>query len=405
MQAVPSVLVPRPPLALRSAARVESAPQDRFVPSADPEVGLLQTRFDRGEPETAEDLKRHMARWPTLKAVVAFGPDGAGNTTAIVAGRPEDRTASSLQGMHKVLARLASSPSIKYAAEKHQVGYQSPRQLGPEAVSVRLPGPMDAKAMNRALSEGFAANAGELGVKLPPGRVALLVGGPSGAGKTTLAERIDDMLPDRRAVHLQCDMYYRNWEDPDYPRTPKRSLYWDNPEAMHLDELSRDITQLLSTGKASLPVFDFKTGKRLPERQEVELGENDVLVLDSIFANNPRIVQALETQNLPHVTLFMDTERGEDRLVRRIVRDYEHRGAGAQFTFDCWEETTLPGEVAFVRPTLLQLDPAHDGFYRSQIPTDRGLSVEEIRERVLDIEARGLKPDYDAFSALLPREH
>ncbi len=394
MQAIATVL-PRPALSVRAQAPTVKTeqPQDRFVPSAVPEVAL----YESPRPNL-DELKQKLSRWPGMQAIVAYSPDGQGNTRALIVGRPEDHTASSLQGTHKVLARLASSPSLKYAAQKYQVGYQPARKLDEQTIELRLPGPQDARSMNRILSEGFAPNAPDLGLQLPSGRVALLVGGPSGAGKTTLAERMQPMLPERRVVHLQCDMYYRNWEDPDYPKTPQGTLFWDNPAAMHIDELSRDITELLSTGKATLPVFDFKTGKRLPERKPVELGENDVLVLDSIFANNPKIVQALETHGLTYRTLFMDTERGEDRIVRRIVRDYEHRGASAQFTFDCWEQTTLPGEVQFVRPTLLSVDPAHDGFYRTALPTDSGLSLEEIRQRVRELEEQKVKPSYQAFA-------
>lgn len=366
---------------------------DRFTPSFQ-DVGLVPMRID-DEQQAARELKQKLIQWPAVKAFVGFGPDANGNTTALIAGRPEDVTSVSLQGMHEVLARLASSPDLKYRAQVHKVGYEPAREIAPEVVRVRLPGRYDSASLERTLHQGFQPNPTTLGVTLGPGRVALLVGGPSGAGKTTLADKIQGMLPERKVVTLQCDMYYRNWEDPDYPRTPAGTKFWDNPEAMHMDELSRDIAELLKTGKTSVPVFDFTTGKRQAKEKTVELGPDDVLVLDSIFATNPKIVDALDAAGLPHATLFLDTERGEDRLVRRIVRDYEHRGASAQFTFDCWKETTLPGEVQFVRPTLLALDPAHDGFYRSQMPEDRGLTVDRIARRVKELEER--PPSYQAF--------
>lgn len=379
----PFVTPPRP---------AASAPSDRFTPASE-DVALIPMPV-RDEAKAVGELKRELARWPSLQAVVGFGPDQNGNTTALVAGRPQDVQAVSLQGMHKVLARLASSPELKLRAQQYQVGYQPARVIAPEVVRVRLPGAYDAAGLQKTLADGFQPNPSGLGVELPPGRVALLVGGPSGAGKTTLAERLGGMLPDRKVVTLQCDMYYRNWEDPDYPKTATGTKFWDNPEAMHMDELSRDIATLLRTGRAEVPVFDFATGKRKPEKQTVELGENDVLVLDSIFATDPKIVGALE--GLPHATVFVDTEKGEDRLVRRIVRDYAHRGAAAQFTFDCWKETTLPGEVQFVRPALLTLDPAHDSVYRSQMPQDRGLSVDQIARRVGQLQDR--PPTYEAFA-------
>ncbi|MEW6279788.1 MAG: hypothetical protein AB1758_14265, partial [Candidatus Eremiobacterota bacterium] len=200
MQAVASALRPvASVLTLVVRPAPERVEADRFAPSSQPEVHLMPVNFTRStDAEVLEELKRHMARWPTLKATVAFGPDGNGNTASIVAGRPEDASATSLQGMHEVLARLASSPSIKYAARRYPVSYQPARPVGPDAVKVRLPGPMDAPTLNQALSEGFQANPRELGVTLPPGRVALLVGGPSGAGKTTLSQRVGEMLGGRR---------------------------------------------------------------------------------------------------------------------------------------------------------------------------------------------------------------
>lgn len=368
---------------------------DRYTPSFREDIGLVPMRMEN-EAQAARELKQKLTEWPAVKAFVGFGPDANGNTTALIAGRPEDVQAVSLQGMHEVMARLASSPSLKYAAEVHKVGYEPAREIAPEVVRVRLPGRYDAASLEKTLHEGFGPNPASLGVTLPPGRVALLVGGPSGAGKTTLAERIQDMLPERKVVTLQCDMYYRNWEDPAYPQTPAGTKFWDNPEAMHMDELSRDIAELLSTGQTRVPVFDFSTGQRLAEEKTVELGPDDVLVLDSIFATNPKIVGALDAAGAPHATLFLDTKNGEDRLVRRIVRDYEHRGASAQFTFDCWKETTLPGEIQFVRPSLLSLDPAHDGFYRSEIPQDKGLSVDQIARRVREL-GEERPASYEAF--------
>src|SRR5690606_5036552 len=95
----------------------------------------------------------------------------------------------------------------------------------------------------------------------------------------------------------------------------------------------------------------------------ISLGAEDLLVIDSLHAANEEIVSHLNKLGLEHATIYMDSPQADDRLLRRMVRDYEHRGGRLPHeSFDIWDLTTWPGEKDFIRPTILQMDPAKDVF-------------------------------------------
>lgn len=124
------------------------------------------------------------------------------------------------------------------------------------------------------------------------------------------------------------------------------------------------------------------------------------LVLDSIHATSPEIMGHLEELGLSFVAVYADSAQPEDRLLRRIVRDYESRGGRApEETIRMWDLTTWPGEVEFVRPTILNLDPVEDLFLVTQFPDDLGLSREELEERSRLLADLGVPPTYEAYAA------
>ena len=207
-------------------------------------------------------------------------------------------------------------------------------------------------------------------------------------------------------------MYFRDADDGEHPRTAAGSPYWDDPRAMHFDEMSADIVRLVGDGKADIPVYDFgasrpggwkspgisATGMRLEKTTPTTMGADDILVIDSIHATNPTVIHELEKLNLPHASVYLDSERAEDRLVRRMVRDFSDRGRTPERTLADWDATTFPGEVHFVRPTLTSLDPAQDLFMVTRFPKDAGFSREVINHKIDLQKQLGLMPTYEAFA-------
>jgi uridine kinase len=415
------------PFQARPAAPAVSAPPDGVSLSFQPldAPGKLAVAALDKAPSPAqthdvcEQLRSQLKAWPSLWATVAMAPDGAGNTTLLVASRDDAISQSSPEGVYGLIARLCSTPAMRTAATAAHASYAPASAVPDEAsiVSLRLPGSQTPATLAAALQNSGQPNQKDqlqrFIADLPQGtRVAVPLGGPSGAGKTTLTDDLRKLAAPRKVVVLTGDMYFRDVDDPDYPMTDDGTYYFDSPKAMHMDEMAGDIAKLIKTGHADIPQYDFAgtrpggwhrpvngvTGVRLDTKTPVDLGPDDILVIDSLHATNPTVIGLLDKLDLPHRSLYLDSQRSEDRLLRRIVRDFEQREGSAERTLAFWDKTTFPGEVFFVRPTLTELDPAQDLYYVTKFPTDLGLSREQINHKVDVLGQYGLPPTYPAFA-------
>lgn len=368
-------------------------------------VDPKQAASEEGRKAIADGMIAAMRKWPALSAVISMAPDGSGNTSLIVAGREGAESESRLAGAYEVVQRLASSPFIKEQAKKFPTSFATvkPFDADGKTSTVRLPGMQTPESVTKALLEGGKPNQADqladLIANLPKGkRVALLIAGPSAAGKSTLASQIRQLAGARRVVDFSGDMYFRDSNDPKLPKTAAGTPFWDDPEAMHFDQMTDAIAGLIKDGKADIPNYSFKTSAREPGSTHVELGSDDILVIDSLHAANPKLIDKLEALNLAHVTIYLDSPSADDRLVRRLVRDFNERGRSPERTISDWDQTTFPGEVKFVRPTIFQLDPARDLFYVTKFPKDPGLTRKEIDVKLKAFQTSGTAPSYEAFA-------
>ncbi len=367
-----------------------------------------------------QEMLQHMRAWPSTTAVITVAP-GNDRSQVLVASRPDAIRQPELQGVYQVVQHLASAESIKEAAEAWPCRFEAVRPENREGTlhSLRLPGPQTSQTVARALAEGGQPMQYEqlrsLIHHLPAGRIALLVPGPSAAGKSGVARQIAEFAQEvgRNTIDLMGDMYFRDVDQGGTPKTPDGSEYWDHVEYMDMDRLKSDIGDLVGKGEADTPVYNFQdvrpggwripttmTGFREETPKHLVMGENDILVLDSLHAANREIVEHLEGLGLPHATVYLDSPSADDRLLRRLVRDYESRGGRLpEVSFDLWDQTTWPGETDFVRPTILQLDPAQDVFLITKFPKDLGLDRAQLEKRSAEMAEYGLSPSYEAYGA------
>ena len=176
----------------------------------------------------------------------------------------------------------------------------------------------------------------------------ITLSGPSCSGKTTTANKIVSEFEERgKRVHVISidDFYY----DRDYliKQAEKNgtSLDFDSAETIDLDELEMTIESIFCEDSVKIPVFDFKSGKRIKEKEFI-LDDKDIFVFEGIQAVYPEVTRLFKAH--PYFSVFAYVcedlkvgdhiyEKNTVRFFRRLVRDYNFRNATPEFTFKLWE--------------------------------------------------------------------
>ena len=117
-------------------------------------------------------------------------------------------------------------------------------------------------------------------------------------------------------------------------------------EAIDIELLNKDLLSLFSGEEVELPVFDFKTGKRVYKGHRIRMEERSVLIVEGIHGLNDRLtwkvekslkhkiyISALTQLNLDDHSRIPTTD---NRLIRRMIRDYQYRGYSAIDTLYRW---------------------------------------------------------------------
>lgn len=212
--------------------------------------------------------------------------------------------------------------------------------------------------VNEALHERrFAEISGEI---VQRGAKAVLIAGPSSSGKTTSANRLAVQLRvlGKSPVLLSLDDYYidRRLVLPD--ENGKVDL--EHINTIDVPQFNADLEALLNGERVEIPFFNFKTGCREMNGHFVCMDEDTVLVIEGLHALNP----ALLTPRIDHALVFrlyisaLTTLNYDDhnripttdvRLLRRMVRDYETRGASLERTLLMWDSVRA-GEARWIFP-------------------------------------------------------
>ena len=166
------------------------------------------------------------------------------------------------------------------------------------------------------------------------------IAGGTGSGKTTVARKIADALPEASVVFLDMDGYYRNFAH--LPMDERRRINWDHPEAFDLDLFASHL-QALSRGEPTdKPVYDFATHVRSPRTERITAA--DVIVVDGILLFADERIRAL-----CDVKVFVDADP-DIRLVRRIQRDMSERDRPLEEILEQYLTTVRPMHQQFVEP-------------------------------------------------------
>ncbi len=175
----------------------------------------------------------------------------------------------------------------------------------------------------------------------------ILIAGPSSSGKTTFSHRLSIQLRAHGlAPHpIGMDNFYVDREKT--PLDENGQYDFECLEAIDLELFDRSMAQLLEGERVEMPHFNFKTGKREFKGDYLQLGPEDVLVIEGIHGLNDRLLATLPKETKFKIYISALTQINIDghnaipttdgRLIRRIVRDAFTRGTSAEHTIEMWQ--------------------------------------------------------------------
>lgn len=198
------------------------------------------------------------------------------------------------------------------------------------------------------------------------GARAVMLAGPSSSGKTTSAYRLYTQLRvlGKSPIPISLDDYYIDRDLVPVDKDGKRDL--EHINTLDIEQFKKDLELLLLGEPVEIPIFDFKTGRRAPKGRLLHVGPDEPLIIEGIHGLNPQMlspaipieqifrvyVSALTTLNLDDHNRIRTTDI---RLLRRMVRDYEGRGASVEQTLSMWQSVRR-GEEKWIFPYQEEAD-------------------------------------------------
>lgn len=187
----------------------------------------------------------------------------------------------------------------------------------------------------------------------------ILISGPSSSGKTTFSKRLSIQLMTNglKPYPISLDDYFVDREKT--PKDEKGDYDYESLYALDLEAFNNDLKALLRGEEIALPRFNFTTGRREYKGEKLKIGEQTILILEGIHALNPELTQHIAEENKFKIyvsaltTISLDDHNWipttDNRLLRRIIRDYNYRGYSAQETISRWPSVRA-GEDKWIFP-------------------------------------------------------
>ena len=192
------------------------------------------------------------------------------------------------------------------------------------------------------------------------GAKAVMLAGPSSSGKTTSANRLATQLRvhGKKPVLMSLDDYYIDREM--IPFGPDGKRDFEHINTIDTELFREDLAKLFRGEEVELPSFNFKTGKREWKGNKLKLHADSVIIVEGLHGLNPVMLPEGVEKNLvfrlyvsPLLPLNLDHHNRIPtsylRLLRRIVRDFESRGASVQTTLSMWDSVRR-GERRWIFP-------------------------------------------------------
>jgi len=175
----------------------------------------------------------------------------------------------------------------------------------------------------------------------------VLISGPSSSGKTTFGKRlaIQLLVNGICPLNLSLDNYF---VDRDKTPLDENGQYdFEALEALDIKLFNQHLQQLLAGEEINLPKFNFETGKRMFNGDSLKMRRDNILIIEGIHGLNPKLTHSIENKTkfkiyvsaLTNINIDDQTRipTTDNRLIRRIIRDYRYRNYSALETISRWD--------------------------------------------------------------------
>lgn len=280
---------------------------------------------------------------------------------------------------------------------------------------------------NHACQDGFATNLINVSEALQEKKISyiadeiaqkksirlILISGPSSSGKTTFSKRLSVQLmaSGLHPLPISLDNYFV-----DRKHTPLDSngdYDYESLYALDLDYFNHDLECLLKGEEVELPRFNFQKGEREMSGQKICLEEGTYVILEGIHALNPELTAKIPDYAKYKIyvsaltTILLDDHNyiptADNRLLRRIIRDYKYRGYSAEDTIRRWPSVRR-GEEKWIFPYQENANAMFNSalLYELAVLKDEALPLlQQVQENVPEYsEARRLHRFLSYFTSL-----
>ena len=192
-----------------------------------------------------------------------------------------------------------------------------------------------------------------------PGIKMVLIAGPSSSGKTTTCKRISVQLAVNglQPIGISLDDYFLDRDQT--PLDESGDYDFEHLHALNIPLLNQQLNALFRGEEVELPRYNFQQGKSEWSGRHLQLKGNEILVVEGIHALNPELTAEIPDSQKFRIyasaltTILLDNHNyiptTDNRLLRRIIRDYKYRGVSAQETIRRWP-SVRKGENRWIFP-------------------------------------------------------
>ncbi|MBW7573674.1 uridine kinase family protein [Caproiciproducens faecalis] len=187
----------------------------------------------------------------------------------------------------------------------------------------------------------------------------IMLSGPSSSGKTTTSHLLKNAFQSIGigSTIISLDDFYRG--ERQAPVLANGQHDYESVDALDVPDVERCLLSLIENHHCTMPVFNFEIHMPYPHKRHVSLREHDIAIVEGIHALNPIFLDKLPKEGV--CKIYISVKQGiyegsrelfnanEMRLVRRIVRDYNFRGAKPTRTLEMWP-MVMDGERKYIKP-------------------------------------------------------